>query len=89
MNSNHVNQQVARATGETVAEIRRRGFSLEEPLPEEPILEEPDDLIPLMIDWDRFDLERNVALIEQPPRRFGIEPDSRGIEPLPSGDYAA
>lgn len=63
MNSRELHQAVARATGESVAEIRRRGFSLLDP--------DPFDLDPLpsegqVIDWDLYDLERNVPLVDQP-----------------------
>ena len=38
MTDNELNRAVARATGETVSEIRSRGFSPLEPLPSEPEL---------------------------------------------------
>ena len=58
----NLNRQVAAATGETVSEITRRGFGLLSPLPVEPELES------LIIDWDQYDLVRNVAIVEQPLR---------------------
>ena len=54
-----LNRAVARATGESVAEIARRGFQL---LHHETIELEPEDLI---IDWDELELCRNVSLVEQ------------------------
>jgi hypothetical protein len=54
-----LNRSVAKATGETVSEITRRGFV---PLTEVPVERDPEDLI---LDWDLMQLERNVALFEQ------------------------
>ena len=59
MTQNDLNRAVARATGETVTEIRRLGF---QPLDIEPA--DPEDRI---IDWDTLELERSVALYEQRP----------------------
>jgi hypothetical protein len=55
-----LNRRVARATGETVAEIARRGF---QPLVFGPVEPDPEDQI---IDWDALELARNIALVEQP-----------------------
>ena len=61
MTQAELNREVARATGETVSEIGRRGF---QPLVWEP---EPEDLI---VNWDALQLMNNVALVEQPKREF-------------------
>ena len=66
MTQHELNQMVADATGEDLSEIRNRGFSLADPL-EVDFDPEPYDLPPQMIDWDEIDLQRNVAIIEQPP----------------------
>ncbi len=58
MTQNDFHRAVARATGETVSEISRRGF---QPLDLEP--SEPEDVI---VDWDQVELERNVPIFEQP-----------------------
>jgi hypothetical protein len=48
---------VARATGETTREIRRRGFGLANPI--EPAFDpEPDDTPPQTVDWDALARER-------------------------------
>ncbi len=60
-----MHRAVARATGETVSEIRRRGFSLVDPEQDRFELD-PLPVDGQMIDWDQFDLERNVPLVEQP-----------------------
>ena len=56
-----LNRAVARATGEDISEIARRGF---QPLELEP--SEPEDVI---VDWDQVELERNISLVEQNARR--------------------
>jgi hypothetical protein len=56
---------VAEATGENISDIRNRGFSLADPL-EVYFDPEPDDREPLMVDWDEIDLQRNVAIVDQP-----------------------
>ncbi|MFG0332750.1 MAG: hypothetical protein ACF8TS_05235 [Maioricimonas sp. JB049] len=65
MQSAQLNRMVARATGESVAEIRHRGFSLVDP--ERTTIDlDPEDrnLPPTLIDWDEFDLRRNVPVTE-------------------------
>lgn len=68
MTQRDVNQAVARATGEDLSEIERRGFSIVEPgaseLDDEPYTE-PRDILPLSMNWDEYDLNRNVAVVEQ------------------------
>ena len=56
---------VAKATGEDVPEIRRHGFSLVEP-DDDNFDPEPDLRPPQIIDWDEYDLRRNVSVVEQP-----------------------
>lgn len=60
MTQRELNRNVAAATGESVREIARRGFI---PLSSIPVEREPEDLI---LDWDAFELERNVSLVDQP-----------------------
>ena len=61
-----LNAAIARATGEDVREIRRRGFSIVNPSARfDP---EPDQRPHQVIDWDRVDRNRNVAVVDQ---RFG------------------
>ncbi|MBX3452776.1 MAG: hypothetical protein KF777_24785 [Planctomycetaceae bacterium] len=54
-----LNRAVAEATGETISEIKHRGF---QPLDLEPA---EDDLEAMFIDWDELELRRNVAVVEQ------------------------
>jgi hypothetical protein len=60
---------VAEATGETLHDVRRMGFSLADPLEvnfdPEPYLPPPVDEISKYIDWDNLDAERN-AVVPQP-----------------------
>ena len=60
MTQTELNRSIAQATGESVREIARRGFI---PLSSIPVEREPEDLI---LDWDAFELERNIALVDQP-----------------------
>jgi hypothetical protein len=57
MNQSEINRAVAQATGETVREIRRRGFSLIDP-DEVGFDLEPDDRQPQIVDWDTLDAQR-------------------------------
>ena len=61
MTRNDFHRAIARATGETVSEITRRGF---QPLELEPT--EPEDLI---VDWDDVELQRYVPPVDYSPRR--------------------
>lgn len=57
MTSRSIERAVARATGESIREIRRRGFGLAAWL--EPEFDpEPDDIPPQAVDWDELALER-------------------------------
>jgi len=58
---------VADATGEDLRTIRRRGFSLVEPLNVN-FDPEPDLLPPQFVDWDELDLSRNEPVVRQPLR---------------------
>ncbi len=62
MTQNDLNRAVARQTGETVGTISHRGFGQLSPLPSEPDAED------LILDWDRVQAARNVALFEHPGR---------------------
>lgn len=57
MSPNRLQRAVARATGETLREIRRRGFGPADP-PEVDFDPEPNDLPPQVVDWDRLAMER-------------------------------
>ncbi len=61
MNQRELNRAVARATGEDLAEISRRGFSIADPavIGFDP---EPSELAET-IDWDELDSQRGVALL--------------------------
>jgi hypothetical protein len=52
---------VARATGESLREIRRRGFGLADPA-EVDFDPEPNDLPPQLVDWDELETERLALL---------------------------
>ena len=52
-------RDVARATGETIREIRRRGFGPAD-LYDVAFDPEPDDLPPQIVDWDELDAGRLV-----------------------------
>lgn len=72
MTQRELNRSVARLTGESVQEIARRGFV---PLSSIPVERDPEDLI---LDWDAHDLERNVALVDQPLNEL----PQKGVEAL-------
>ncbi len=65
MTSTELNRAVACATGETVHEIRHRGFS---PLSEDEPSTNEDELLSCFLDWDDVDEHRNVAFIDQKGR---------------------
>lgn len=52
---------VARATGESLREIRRRGFGLADPA-EVDFDPEPNDLPPQFVDWDELETDRLTLL---------------------------
>ena len=53
MTQQQLDRAVAKATGESLCEIRHRGFSIADPavVASDP---EPDDLPPQCIDWDEY-----------------------------------
>ena len=57
MTQQDLNRAIARATGESVSEIERRGFG---PLDDSRVYDDPEDLI---IDWDELPLSRSVAQV--------------------------
>jgi len=61
MTQRDLNCAIAAATGESVREIRRRGFSIMD-LEETCFDPEPDLLAPQMIDWDDFEGRRNIPV---------------------------
>ena len=67
MTQNDLYQSVAEVTGEDIAVVRQRGFSLVNTLEEDHF--DFAERAPLVVDWDALDRERNVALFEQPPFR--------------------
>lgn len=56
MYPNGVDQAVAEATGESLSEIRHRGFTLADP-EDVDFDPEPDVREPLFIDWDEMEAE--------------------------------
>ena len=61
MSQRDLNRAISKATGEDIATIAGMGFVELTRLPIEP---EPN-----VLDWDEYDLERNVAVIPQRRRR--------------------
>ncbi len=61
MNQREINRAVARATGEDLSEISRRGFSIADPavIGFDPEPTEFDEAI----DWDELDGERGVSVL--------------------------
>lgn len=57
MTQAELNRAVARATGESIREIARRGF-----VPLTPI---PVEREPLVVDWDQLEAQRRTAYFEQ------------------------
>ncbi|MCA9124972.1 MAG: hypothetical protein KDB11_32570 [Planctomycetales bacterium] len=60
MTQSQLDRQIARATGEDLREIQRRGFSLADPA-ETNFDPEPDCLPPQIIDWDDLESQRYEA----------------------------
>jgi len=58
MTAAQIHRAVSRATGESVREIRRLGFSLADALDVETD-DDLDDRLPLMIDWDQHQAVRS------------------------------
>ncbi len=61
MTQQQLDRLVAEATGEDLRAIRRRGFSIANPV-EVNFDPEPDQRPPQWVDWDLLDLERSDAL---------------------------
>ena len=66
MTQRQLNQSVSQITGESLATIRRMGFSVAEPLP----LDDYDDLPrPQVVNWDRLDATRPAFLPQRARER--------------------
>lgn len=61
MNPTELHQALARATGESIGTLRRRGFSLLAPDNPEPEPAWPD-AEPRVVDWDRLQADRCLAI---------------------------
>tara|TARA_R110000868_G_scaffold149766_1_gene372470 strand:+ start:192138 stop:192395 length:258 start_codon:yes stop_codon:yes gene_type:complete len=69
MTQQDLDNAVASVTGEDIHAIRKRGFSLADPLNVN-FDPEPDNQSPQIMDWDAWELESNVSLFSQPFGRF-------------------
>lgn len=74
MNQNRIDRMVAAATGESLAEIRRRGFSLADPWtvhhdPEADRNEIDSDFDDHFVDWDSVQADRHVSIRPKRSRR--------------------
>lgn len=65
MTQQEIDNAVADATGETLCDVRRIGFSIADPV-DVNFDPEPDFLPPQIIDWDEMELQRNIAVVDQP-----------------------
>ncbi|MBD3673297.1 MAG: hypothetical protein HUJ26_07195 [Planctomycetaceae bacterium] len=65
MTQQEIDRAVCVATGECLCEVQQRGFSIADPL-DVNFDPEPDFLPPSIVDWDEIELNRNVAVINQP-----------------------
>ncbi len=66
MTQKELDSAVAIATGETLCDVRRMGFSIADPID---VDFDPEPYSPpQLVDWDEVDLNRNVAVIAQPYR---------------------
>lgn len=54
MTQQQLDREVAKVTGESICDIRQRGFSIADPV-EVAFDPEPDQLPPQFIDWDEFE----------------------------------
>jgi hypothetical protein len=72
MNSRELNRAVAKATGESLREIRHRGFSFVNPA-EVDFDAEPNWLPPSTINWDQLERSRSAAYSAQ-NRRERFDP---------------
>ncbi len=62
MTQHQLDREVASALGEDLQEVRRRGFSLADPLDVD-FDPEPNDLPPQVLDWDEYDTEHQVPTV--------------------------
>lgn len=62
MTQRQLDRSVARATGESLREIRRRGFSIADPL--DPAYD-PDPVAPQVVDWDQAQPGRSLPFAPQ------------------------
>ena len=74
MTQNRIDRMVAAATGESLAEIRRRGFSLADPWtvhhdPETDRNEIDNDFDDRIVDWDAVQADRHVSIVPKRQRR--------------------
>ena len=78
MTQNRLDRMVAAATGESLAEIRRRGFSIADPWtvhhdPEadrnEIDIEHDLDIEASLVDWDAVQADRHVGIVPKRTRR--------------------
>ena len=68
MTQRKLNRSVARATGETLTTIRRRGFSLADPAD---VNFDPEPCAsPAVVDWDERDASRLAILPNRSARRM-------------------
>lgn len=65
MTQHDIDTAVCLATGEELCEVQRLGFSLADPIDAD--FDPEPDCIPRIIDWDSFELNRNIAVL--PERR--------------------
>lgn len=66
MTQAQLERAVCRATGESLAEFRRRGFSLADPLD---VAFDPEPQPPQVVDWDEVESARRVSPAPLVPRR--------------------
>lgn len=64
MRQAELEREIARATGESISNIRRFGFLLDEPT--EDLDVELDEQGPQFIDWDEHDALRNEGISRRP-----------------------
>jgi hypothetical protein len=57
MNQVRLEKAVARATGESLQEVRRQGFNIADPL-DQGFDHESPDRPPLVVDWDQLEAQR-------------------------------
>jgi hypothetical protein len=71
MTHHELNLAVARATGESLQTIRRRGFSLADPDVAD-CDPEPCDIEEKVLDWDAVQSKRRISLFPQRSRRAAL-----------------